>query len=73
MKAETLARVHTYNLINKKINIKKIAIKPIKKQVFVAIFLLYYRKIISKMLKKLIIYQMFFLISNKRKNMILIL
>ena len=29
MKAETLARVHTYNLINKKINIKKIAIKPI--------------------------------------------
>ena len=31
MKAETLARVYTYNLINKKINIKKIAIKPIKK------------------------------------------
>ena len=33
MKAETLARVytHTYNLINKKISIKKIAIKPIKK------------------------------------------
>ena len=29
MNAETLARVHTYNLINKKINIKKIAIKPI--------------------------------------------
>ena len=36
MKAETLARVHThththtYSLVNKKINIKKIAIKPIK-------------------------------------------
>ena len=35
MKAETLARVHThththtYSLVNKKINIKKIAIKPI--------------------------------------------
>ena len=38
MKAETLARVHThthththtYSLVNEKINIKKIAIKPIK-------------------------------------------
>ena len=32
MKAETLERVytHTYSLVNKKINIKKIAIKPIK-------------------------------------------
>ena len=32
MKAETLARVYiqTYSLVNKKINIKKIAIKPIK-------------------------------------------
>ena len=34
MKAETLARVHTHthtdSLVNKKINIKKIAIKPIK-------------------------------------------
>ena len=33
MKAETLARVyiytHTYSLVNKKIDIKKIAIKPI--------------------------------------------
>ena len=29
MKAETIARVHTYSLVNKKINIKKIAIKPI--------------------------------------------
>lgn len=31
MKTETLARVytHTYSLVNKKINIKKIAIKPI--------------------------------------------
>ena len=33
MKAETLERVHThthtYSLVNKKINIKKIAIKPI--------------------------------------------
>ena len=36
MKAETLARVHTHththtgSLVNKKMNIKKIAIKPIK-------------------------------------------
>ena len=34
MKAEILARVytytHTYSLVNKKINIKKIAIEPIK-------------------------------------------
>ena len=30
MKAETLARAHTYSLVNEKINIKKIAIKPIK-------------------------------------------
>ena len=32
MKAETLARVYIYtdSLVNKKINIKKIAIKPIK-------------------------------------------
>ena len=31
MKTETLARVYTntYSLVNKKINIKKIAIKPI--------------------------------------------
>ena len=29
MKAETIARVYTYSLVNKKINIKKIAIKPI--------------------------------------------
>ena len=31
MKAETLERVYThFSLVNKKINIKKIAIKPIK-------------------------------------------
>ena len=30
MKAETFERVYTYSLVNKKINIKKIAIKPIK-------------------------------------------
>lgn len=29
MKAETIARVYTYSLVKKKINIKKIAIKPI--------------------------------------------
>ena len=41
IKAKTLARVytHTYSLVNEKINIEKIAIKPINKQVFVAIFL----------------------------------